>query len=87
MSDGKRRSRSRSNMKSRARRASPPSAAASLRGGSSRSRESNDVPITHKPELAVALSCLKIDQEIPVELYRAVAEVLIYILRIAEKAR
>jgi flagellar biosynthesis protein len=47
----------------------------------------NDVPITHEPELALALSCLKIDQEIPVELYRAVAEVLIYILRIAEKVR
>jgi flagellar biosynthesis protein len=49
--------------------------------------EQNDVPITHKPKLAVALSCLKIDQEILVELYRAVAEVLIYILRIAETAR
>ena len=33
----------------------------------------NDVPITHKPELAVALSCLKIDQEIPVELYKKVS--------------
>jgi flagellar biosynthesis protein len=49
--------------------------------------QANDVPVTHKPELAHALSCLKIDEEIPVELYRAVAEVLIYILRIAEKAR
>jgi flagellar biosynthesis protein len=49
--------------------------------------QANDVPITHKPELAQALSFLKIDEEIPVELYRAVAEVLIYILRIAEKAR
>jgi flagellar biosynthesis protein len=49
--------------------------------------EANDVPITHKPELAAALSCLKIDQEIPAELYRAVAEVLIYILRIAEAVR
>ncbi len=45
------------------------------------------MPITHEPELAAALSCLKIDQEIPVELYRAVAEVLIYILRIADQAR
>ena len=49
--------------------------------------EGNNVPITHEPELAAALSCLKIDQEIPVELYRAVAEVLLYILRIAEKVR
>jgi flagellar biosynthesis protein len=49
--------------------------------------QENHVPITHKPELALALSRLKIDQEIPVELYRAIAEVLIFILRIAEKAR
>jgi flagellar biosynthesis protein len=48
--------------------------------------QDNNVPITHEPGLAAALSCLKIDQEIPIDLYRAVAEVLIYILRIADKA-
>ena len=74
-------------MRSRARRGSPRSAGANLPGGSSSLREPNDVPITHKPELAVALSCLKIDEEIPAQLFRAVAEVLIYILRIAENAR
>lgn len=49
--------------------------------------QDNNVPITHEPELAASLACLKIDQEIPIELYRAVAEVLIYILRIADKAK
>jgi flagellar biosynthesis protein len=47
----------------------------------------NGVPVSHKPELAQALACLKIDQEIPVELYRAVAEVLIYVLHIAGTAK
>ncbi len=42
------------------------------------------VPLSHSPELAAALSRLEIDQEIPVELYRAVAEVLIYIMRAAK---
>jgi flagellar biosynthesis protein len=45
------------------------------------------VPISHKPELAMALSKLEIDQEIPASLYRAVAEVLAYILRVAGKIR
>jgi flagellar biosynthesis protein len=49
--------------------------------------QASNVPITQEPELALALSWLKIDEEIPVELYRAVAEVLIYILRIADKAK
>jgi flagellar biosynthesis protein len=49
--------------------------------------QAGKVPITDKPELALALSRLEIDQEIPVELYRAVAEVPIYILRIAETAK
>lgn len=49
--------------------------------------ESHGVPITQKPELASALSVLEIDQQIPQELYRAVAEVLIYVLKIAAKIR
>jgi len=47
--------------------------------------ESNGVPISQRPELAAALGRLEIDQEIPPELYRAVAEVLAYILHIAGK--
>jgi flagellar biosynthesis protein FlhB len=40
----------------------------------------NDVPIVQRPELARALykSC-EVDQEIPLELYKAVAEVLAYV--------
>ncbi|MDO8875178.1 MAG: EscU/YscU/HrcU family type III secretion system export apparatus switch protein [Pseudolabrys sp.] len=41
------------------------------------------VPISRNPELAVALSNVEIDQEIPENLYRAVAEVLAYILRVS----
>ncbi len=38
------------------------------------------VPIHEDPELAYTLSSLEIGQEIPVELYRAVAEVLAFIM-------
>lgn len=41
------------------------------------------VPISENPSLAQALSRLEIEQEIPETLYRAVAEVLAYILRVA----
>jgi flagellar biosynthesis protein len=45
------------------------------------------IPVSHKPELAAALSRMQLDQEIPVELYRAVAEVLAFFMRIAGKTR
>lgn len=38
------------------------------------------VPIHEDPELAYTLSSLEIGQEIPVELYQAVAEVLAFIM-------
>lgn len=47
--------------------------------------ETNGVPISHSPELAAALSRVEINQDIPVHLYRAVAEVLAYVLRVAGK--
>jgi len=43
--------------------------------------EQNGVPLTDNPALAEALSRVPIDKEIPESLYRAVAEVLTYILR------
>ena len=46
----------------------------------------NDVPIYDDPELAAALSMVNLEEEIPVELYQVVAEVLAYIYRVA-KAR
>ena len=46
-----------------------------------------NVPISENPGLAQALSHIEIDQEIPESLYRAVAEVLAYILRVAGQIR
>jgi flagellar biosynthesis protein len=43
--------------------------------------EQNGVPLADNPALAEALSHVPIDKEIPESLYRAVAEVLTYILR------
>ena len=39
------------------------------------------VPIEHNPALAEALATIELDDEIPEPLYRAVAEILAYILR------
>ena len=47
--------------------------------------EANGIPISKNAGLAVALSDVEIDQEIPENLYRAVAEVLSYILRVSGK--
>jgi flagellar biosynthesis protein len=49
--------------------------------------EQASVPISENPALAQALSRLEIEQEIPETLYRAVAEVLAYILRVAGEIR
>ena len=45
------------------------------------------VMVEENPELAQALSAIEIDEEIPVELYQAVAQVISYVLRAAEEAR
>ena len=45
------------------------------------------MPLTDNPALAEALSRIPIDQEIPESLYRAVAEVLTFILRTSGKLR
>lgn len=49
--------------------------------------EEYGVPIAHNAGLAEALSHVEIDQAIPEELYRAVAEVLTYILRVSGRIR
>jgi flagellar biosynthesis protein len=49
-------------------------------------REHN-IPIEENPALAAALSQVEIDTEIPEELYRAVAEVLGFVLRTAGKIK
>jgi flagellar biosynthesis protein len=45
------------------------------------------VPIEENPGLAAALSEVDLGEEIPVELYRAVAEVLTFILRVSNQPR
>jgi flagellar biosynthesis protein len=49
--------------------------------------EKHGVPISENPGLAQALSHVEIEQEIPENLYRAVAEVLTYILRVSGQIR
>ncbi len=45
--------------------------------------EANDVPVVENPPLARALhGTVEIDQEIPQEHYRAVAEIIGYIMRL-----
>ena len=47
----------------------------------------NGVPLTDNPALAEALSRVPLEREIPESLYRAVAEVLTYILRTSGQIR
>ena len=51
------------------------------------SAEQNGVPLRDNPALAEALSRVPLDREIPESLYRAVAEVLTYILRTSGQVR
>ncbi len=46
-----------------------------------------DVPIQENAELAAALATIELDQQIPEALYKAVAQVLSYILRTAGHLR
>jgi flagellar biosynthesis protein len=47
----------------------------------------NDIPIEENEVLAGALSNVEIGDEIPQELYKAVAEVLIFVLRLSGRIR
>jgi flagellar biosynthesis protein len=47
--------------------------------------KAHGVPLQKDPALASALSTLEVDQEIPEQLYRAVAQVLGFILKAAGK--
>lgn len=49
--------------------------------------EEHGVVIDTNPELAEALSRVDLDELIPVELYKAVAEVIGYVLRTRERLR
>lgn len=47
----------------------------------------NGVPVEENAGLAAALSDVELGDEIPVELYKAVAEVLVFILHVSGKLR
>ena len=47
----------------------------------------HDIPIEENEVLAGALSHIELGDEIPAELYKAVAEVLIFVLRLSGRAR
>jgi flagellar biosynthesis protein len=49
--------------------------------------EENGIPIKNDPDLVQVLSKLKVGAEIPVELYRAVAEILAFVYSLNENQR
>ena len=49
--------------------------------------EEHGVPIEENAALAEALGTIELEDEIPIELYQAVAEVISYVMRSADKAR
>lgn len=49
--------------------------------------KANNIPIEENEVLAGALSTIELGDEIPQELYKAVAEVLIFVLRLSGRAR
>lgn len=49
--------------------------------------KANDIPIQENEALAGALSNVELGDEIPAELYKAVAEVLIFVLRLSGRIR
>jgi flagellar biosynthesis protein len=49
--------------------------------------KAHDIPIEENEVLAGALSHVELGDEIPVELYKAVAEVLVFVLRLTKQRR
>ena len=49
--------------------------------------KAHDIPIEENEVLAGALSNVELGDEIPADLYKAVAEVLIFVLRLSGKIR
>jgi len=48
--------------------------------------QKHDIPLVEDPNLAQMLEALDIDVEIPPEMYRAVAEVLVFVYRLNREA-
>jgi flagellar biosynthesis protein len=49
--------------------------------------KANDIPIEENEILAGALSNVELGDEIPAELYKAVAEVLVFVLKLTKRPR
>jgi flagellar biosynthesis protein len=49
--------------------------------------KAHNIPIEENEVLAGALSNVELDDEIPAELYKAVAEVLVFVLRLSGRIR
>jgi flagellar biosynthesis protein len=49
--------------------------------------EAHDIPLVNDPALALTLSRLELNTEIPPDLYLAVAQILAYIYRLDDAAR
>jgi flagellar biosynthesis protein len=49
--------------------------------------KAHDIPIEENEILAGALSNVELGDEIPAELYKAVAEVLVFVLRLTKRTR
>jgi len=45
----------------------------------------NDIPLHEDPDLATILEVLELESEIPEELYRAIAEVLVFLYKLNKK--
>ena len=70
-----------------ARRGSSPRARAAIGAKIIEVAKAHDIPIEENEVLAGALSHVEIGDEIPAELYKAVAEVLIFVLRLSGRIR
>ena len=69
------------------RRASSPRARAASATKIIEVAKANNIPIEENEVLAGALSNVELGEEIPAELYKAVAEVLIFVLRLSRPVR
>ena len=70
-----------------ARRGSSPRARASIGAKIIELAREHDIPIEENEVLAGALSHVEIGDEIPPDLYKAVAEVLVFVLRLSGRIR
>ena len=79
--------RGRAALRPRARRGWSPRARARIGDKIIEVAKANGIPIEENEVLAGALSNVEIGDEIPAELYKAVAEVLIFVLRLSGRVR